>query len=266
MIIDFHTHSFAPKVAERAVSAIEKSSGYTPYTRGLVDQLENRMDEWGVDRACVLPIATKPTQQRVINDWAAELKNSSSRMIPFGTVHPEADDLGDELQRIKELGLYGVKLHPDYQRFMADDPVLDEMYGLIEETGLPVILHAGWDCYSPNLIHCSPERARKLKLRHPKLKLVLAHLGGNDQWEQVRDLLAGLDGELYFDTSFTAKCPDALMTEIIKKHGSDRILFGSDCPWESAAKMAEKLLRLDITDNDRDRIFGLNAERLLSLA
>ena len=91
------------------------------------------------------------------------------------------------------------------------------------------------------------------------------HLGGNDLWESVLENLAGLDGELYFDTSYTGKCSDRLMTQIIKKHGAERILFGSDCPWESAAKMAEKLLRLKLTDRERELIMGINAERLLGL-
>ena len=265
MIIDFHTHSFSPKVAERAVNAIQTESGRMPYTRGLVEQLETRMDEWGVDMACVLPIATKPSQQIVINDWAAKLPETHPRLIPFGTVHPDAEDIEEELARITELGLYGIKLHPDYQHFMVDDPYLDEMYELIADTGLPLVLHAGWDCYSPNLVHCPPERSLKLIKRHPRLKLVLAHLGGNDRWEQVLELLAGLDGELYFDTSFTDNCPDELMTAIIRKHGAERILFGSDCPWESALRMAEKILRLDITDGEREKIFGLNAAELLGI-
>ena len=55
------------------------------------------------------------------------------------------------------------------------------------------------------------------------------------------------------------------MRDIIRKHGAERILFGSDCPWESAAKMAEKLLRLGLTDGEREQIMGKNAERLLGI-
>ena len=263
MIIDFHVHAFHAKVAEKAVSAIELESGVKPYTRGLVGQLVYRMDEWGIDRACLLSVATKPSQQRVINDWAAGLGND--RIIPFGTLYPTAEDVFEEAERIKKLGLYGIKLHPDDQRFMIDEPSLDGFYSFLEELGLPVIFHAGWDCSSPDLIHCPPERAVKMIKRHPKMKMIFAHLGGNDLWQQVYDVLAGIDGEIYFDTSYTAKCPDGLMTDIIRKHGAERILFGSDCPWESGAKMAEKLLRTGLTNGERELIMGKNAERLLGL-
>lgn len=67
--------------------------------------------------------------------------------------------------------------------------------------------------------------------KHPKLKVVLAHLGANMMWQEVLDILAGVDGEVYFDTAFTTECPDDLMQLIIQKHGADRILFASDCPW-----------------------------------
>ncbi len=265
MIIDFHTHAFSPKIADKAITQLSKESNLEPYTHGLTSQLIARMDEWGIDKSCVLSIATKPEQQRVVNDWAATL-TGESRLIPFGSIHPDAPDCIEEVARIKTLGLSGIKLHPDYQRFMVDDPSLDPMYDAIEESGLPLIIHAGWDWVSPDLIHCSPERAKKLIKRHPDLKLILAHLGGNDQWHLVHEMLAGVDGELYFDTAFTTKCPDRLMEDIISKHGADRIVFGSDCPWESAQLLIEKLLRINISDDDREMILGKNAERLLGIA
>lgn len=265
MIIDFHTHAFNPKIAERAVAKLEEISGLTPYTRGLVDQLTDRFDEWGVDKGVMLSIATKPSQQRIINDWAAEIGRENERIIAFGTVHPDAEDALEEIERIKELGLHGVKLHPDYQSFMADDPKLDDIYELLTEVGLPVIFHAGFDCMSPELIHCPPERALRMIKRHPKMKVVLAHLGGNDMWDEVCDLLAGIGGEVYFDTSFTAACPDGLMKSIIEKHGFERILLGSDCPWESTQKMIEKLMRLGLPDDAFKAILGGNAQRLLGL-
>ena len=265
MMIDFHTHAFNPKIAERAMAQLEVNAGYPPLTRGRTEQLIDRMDEWGVDMSVVLSIATKPTQQTVVNNWAAKMDREEKRLIGFGSVHPDADDCCEEAERIKELGLHGIKLHPDYQRFMVDDPRIDELYECISELGLPVIFHAGLDPVSPELVHCPPERILKLMRRFPKLRVVLAHLGGNEQWQEVYDVLAGIGGELYFDTSLTTRCPDELMLSIIRKHGSERILFGSDCPWESAALIAEKLLRIDLTDDERDRIFGANAARLLGM-
>ena len=263
MVIDFHVHAFNPKIAEKAIGNLEKMSGLVPFTRGSIEQTVERFDEWGVDKGVLLTVATKPSQQKIINDWSKE--QDGGRFISFGGIHPDAEDALVELDRIKAMGLHGVKLHPDFQSFFADDEKLDDIYSKIESLGLPLVLHSGYDFSSPELYHCTPERALNVIKKHPHLKLVLAHLGGNACWDKVYDLLAGIDGEIYFDTGYTTNCPDEMMEKIIKKHGADRILFGSDCPWDSAFLIKEKIRRLNISASDKDKILGENAARLLNL-
>lgn len=263
MVIDFHVHAFNPKIAEKAVGKLAEIAKIPPYTYGLVEQTIKRFDEWGVDKGVLLPVATKPSQHRVLNDWAVQ--QNGGRFISFGGVHPLGEDAIDELTNIKNAGLHGVKLHPDYQGYMVDDKRLEPVYDEIERLGLPVVFHAGFDCISPDLIHCPPERSVKVCNSHKKMKIVLAHLGGNQMWQEVYDILAGNDAELYFDTSFSMDCPNELMEKIINKHGADRILFASDCPWESGAKIKEKILSLKISDDKKEDILGNNALRLLGM-
>ena len=71
MLIDFHVHAFAEKIASRAMEQIAAQAELIPETDGTVAGLRRRLKEWGVDRCVILPIATKPTQQTIINDWAA---------------------------------------------------------------------------------------------------------------------------------------------------------------------------------------------------
>lgn len=264
MVIDFHVHAFNPKIAEKAISVLEQRAQIVPYTRGLIEQTVDRMDEWGIDKSVMLPIATKPSQQTVINDWAAQ--QDSDRIISFGSVHPDAEDAAEELERIKQLGLHGVKLHPDYQGFFINEKRLDPLFDTLERAELPVVFHSGFDVVSPDIIHCTAEAALEMIKRHKHLKAVFAHLGCNECWQDVYDLLAGIDGEVYFDTAFTSrKCPDDMMQRIICKHGADRILFASDMPWDSPALIREKILGLNISDDAKEKILGLNAQRLLGL-
>ncbi len=256
-----HVHAFNEKIAAKAIEALSGYSLLSPLTDGtLVDTLK-KLDSWGVDKAAILSIATKPTQQRIINSWAESIK--SERLLPFGSIHPDADDWADELVKIKNAGLYGIKLHPDYQGFKIDEDRLMPIYQMCAELSLPVLLHSGFDYYSPNEIHCTPQRALNVIKRVGGLKLILAHLGANCMWQQVCDTLAGVDGEVYFDTSFTLECPDELMEKIILKHGAERVLFASDCPWASSADIVRKIDRLHLTDDMKEKIFHLNAERLL---
>ncbi len=264
MIIDFHVHAFNPKIAEKAITVLAQRCGITPYTRGLVEQTVECMDKWGVDKSVLLSIATKPGQQTVINDWAQQ--QEGDRFIPFGSVHPDAQDAVEEVFRIKQRGLHGIKLHPDYQDFMVDDPKVDPVLDAAKQADLPVIFHSGFDVLSPDLIHCMAGPALKMIKRHKGLKIILAHLGCNDHWQDVYDILAGVDGEVYFDTAFTSwRCPDDIMTKIIRKHGADRILFGSDMPWDRPDRIRDKILGLRISDDDKEKILGINAQRLLGL-
>lgn len=266
LTIDIHIHCFNPKIAERAICLLEQTAGITPHTRGLTEQTIERFDEWGVDKGVILPIATKPSQQRLLNDWVAEQQRTSGRFLGFGAIHPDAEDAFDELDKIVELGLHGVKLHPDYQGFLVEEKRLDPLYEEIERRGLPVIFHAGYDCMSPDLIHCSVQGALEMISRHPHMKMIFAHMGGNYRWEEVYDSLAGVDGEVYFDTAFTSRgLSDELMEKIIKKHGADRIIFGSDCPWDSSLEIKNKILRLKLSDDEKENILGGNALKLLGL-
>ena len=263
LLIDLHVHAFNEKIESKALAVLVGNSGVAPLTDATLDDTIKNLDEWGVDKAAVLSIATKPSQQGIINSWAAKIK--SERVLPFGSVHPDADDWYDELVKIKQAGLYGIKLHPDYQGFKLDDDKMFPVYEACRELNLPVLFHSGFDYYSPDEIHCTPKRAIKVASRVKGLKMILAHLGANRMWEQVYDELAGIGGEVYFDPAFTLDCPDELMEKIILKHGADRILFASDCPWASSKEIAVKIERLKFSDDMKEKIFHINAERLLGL-
>lgn len=264
MKIDFHIHAFNEKIAEKAISQLEKTSGLTAETRGLISQTVDKLSEWGMDYGVLLPIATKPSQQTIINDWAFE--QNKGKIISFGSVHPDAEDAFSELERIKSMGLKGVKLHPDYQGFEIDEERLFPLYRKIAELGLICVFHTGWDCYSPDHVHAAPEMSLRAHKAVPELTMVLAHLGGNQRWDEVEEVLAGAEGSLYFDTSMLAGyIRDEQAYRIIKKHGADRILLGSDCPWSTAAASAELIGRLPLSDEEKELIFHKNAERLLGL-
>ena len=136
MFIDSHIHAFADSIAERAVKKLEETANIKGYTNGTIKGADELMAKCGVDYGVLLPVATKPTQQTTINNWAKE--EYKGRFISFGTVHPFADDACDELDRIKSLGLKGVKLHNDYQGVFIFDECCKPIYKRCEELGLPV--------------------------------------------------------------------------------------------------------------------------------
>lgn len=267
--IDFHTHSFNEKIAERAISSLEVTSGYKAYTNGTLDDTRVKLGNLGIDKAVMLAVATKPSQQKIINDWAAAVQDDM--FISFGSVHPDADDLCEEIDRIKSLGLHGIKVHNDYAGIFVDDDRMIKLFKKCAEVGLPVIIHGGYDPLSPDLIHAYPEATARAFDAVPDMTLIVAHLGGMYCWDDTEKYLAGKAGNLYFDVSVInraieeGKLEYSQLERIIRKHGVERILYGSDCPWDCPSKEIEMINRLNLTDGEKEMIFHKNAERLLGL-
>lgn len=126
MYIDFHIHAYADEIADRAVQKLKDTANCNVYTNGRIDDTRQKLKAWGIDYGVLLPVATKPTQQTTINNWANEQNHGN--IISFGTVHPDSEELCSELERISSLGLHGVKLHPDYQGHFMFEPCMQRIY------------------------------------------------------------------------------------------------------------------------------------------
>lgn len=262
MIIDFHVHAFTDDLAKRAIDSLKNTARVVNYTDGTVSDLAHKLEQWGIDKGVLLPIATKPKHQRVINDWVSGLKKS--RIIPFGTIHPDCEDKLEELQRLHTLGIKGIKIHPDYQNVMVDDKRLLPVYDLCSQLGMIVVLHAGFDPVSPDLVHAPPHLSAKVVQMFPGLNLVLAHMGGTFMWKEAEEYLVGSGA--YLDTAFCAgELPKEQLTRMIEKHGADQVLMASDCPWHSSASEVEMIESLPIGDKQKEQIFSGNARRLLKI-
>lgn len=272
MYIDFHTHAFADAIAEKAISKLENTlieAGFgrdvPAATRGTVSGILEKLPMWQVDQAVILPIATKPSQQTTINNWAKDVQEANGGTLwCFGSVHPDAEDAFAELERIKSLGLRGVKLHPDYQGFFADEERLFPLYRKCAELGLPVVLHAGLDAMSLDCVHCTPRMGAAVLDTVPELTLILAHLGGNGLWDDVEKYLVGRN--VYLDTAYIeGNISDEQALRIFRNHGAERILFASDCPWHPSCREKEMLERLPLAHGERELISHINAEKLLNI-
>ncbi len=257
-VIDFHVHAFPDPLAARAVEALEREGGVDARYDGTVAGLRRAMERAGVGTAVVQPVATKPSQVRRINEWAAGL---SDPIVGFGSVHPAAEDPAADVAHAAGLGLRGLKLHPEYQGFAPDDPRLDAMYEAVREAGLVLLFHAGEDIGIPT-VRGTPAAFARLVARRPGLRLVLAHMGGFGMWDEVEDLLVGSD--VHLDTSYTlGHLETDRFVSLVRAHGPERVLFGSDGPWTDMGEELARLRASGLTAGELSAVESENASRLL---
>ncbi len=270
MVIDFHTHLFPDKIAGRAIEKLTEGIFRTqgahvlpPQTDGTRTGLLSSMEKSGVDLSVILPIATSPTQHTTINTFAKEITDNK-KIISFGSIHPMQEDWEEALEHIAELKLPGIKMHPEFQDFYVDEPIILDIVKKCEKLNLLVLFHSGADMGYHPPVHCTPQRLRTVLDKTGCTNIIAAHLGAFLMWEDVDKYLIGTS--VMMDTSMTNSFLDKeKCTDMIKRHGADKVLFGSDSPWQGQRAALDYLLSLNISDEEKELITHKNAERLLSL-
>lgn len=269
MIIDFHTHIFPDKIAKRTIEVLEENIYKTDGVRqhavldGTLAGLKQSMQDNSIDLSVIMPIATTTTQSNSINSFAASISGTDG-IISFGSMHPMQGDLCETLENIKEQGLLGIKLHPEYQGVYIDSPECIRVLQKCEQLGLLVTLHTGSDIGIAPPVHCTPERLKNALSEVDGSNIIAAHMGGWRMWDDVEKYLVGTNINL--DTSF---CVGYLHTEqflrILKNHKTSKIIHATDSPWEKQGVCAEFIKSLPLSDLEKDNILSSNAKKLLNL-
>lgn len=260
LIADAHTHIFPSKIAEKAVASIGSFYHIPMCHRGSPEALLASGSRIGVRKYLVCSTATRPGQVTSINDFIHEACLAHPEFVGLATLHPDYEDIEGEIQRVKELGLHGIKLHPDFQQFNIDDPAAIHMYRLLARAGLPVLFHTGDNRYD----YSAPTRLVRVAREIPELTCIAAHFGGYSRWQDC-DLYKDCPN-VWFDTSsslFTLPAERAM--ELIEELGEDRFLFGTDFPMWDHEEELERFLRLPLTEAQRVKIFGGNFQRLFGV-
>lgn len=270
MIIDFHTHIFPEKIAKRTIEQLEENIRRTGIREGTavieatLDALKESMSRNGIDCSLVLPIATRVTQSETINEFAAKI-NGHDGIFSFGSLHPMQEGWEETLEKIKELGLLGIKLHPEYQQCDADGKETLRILEKCEKLGLYTVFHAGNDVGVLPPRHCTPRQLKNTLDYVKGDKIIAAHLGGWTMWDEVEEYLVGTP--IMLDTAFVKDFIDKeQLIRIINNHGSDKILFATDSPWEHQGESAAFFKDLEISDDKKEDILYKNAKKILKLS
>ncbi len=262
MVIDFHVHLFPDKLAERAMSELTARANVVAHSNGTVADTRASMKNDGVDISVIQNIATNAHQMHNVNLFAIELDKEPD-FVSFGSVHHEGD-WQYELDMLSDSGIKGIKLHPDYQKFYINDPKMQPIYEGILKRNFVLMFHAGLDIGYPDPIHCTPQRAAETLGLFRGEKVVFAHSGGFDMWEDVKKYLISED--IYIDTSMTnGYLEKDKHEELYRAHNENKILFATDFPWSGFKEEIAAIRALNMSEEWKEKVLHKNAERLLGL-
>lgn len=282
MIIDFHTHTFPASIAERTLRSLSRNSGTAYHTDGTAEGLLSSMEKSGIDFSINLPVATSAKQVASLNSHIREdfdhLK--AKGIISFGAMHPGCENYREELKELAACGVPGIKLHPAYQGTDISDIGNMRILDCASELGLAVTVHAGVDIGLYDRNYASVSGILKVLKEVEPAKLVLAHMGNWDCWDEVESDLAG--APVFMDASFSVGpvtlnpeveqnpyssvvLPDEQFLRIARKHGISRILFATDSPWQEQSIYVERFRSIGLTEQEQEMFFFGNAARLLGM-
>jgi len=209
---------------------------------------------------------------RAANRWLVDALDTIPRLTPYVGVDPWALSPEQNVEHLREMverGARGIKLHPVAQRFEPNDPRMHAVYEACEEQGLVVLSHTG--SAKGAEAFAEPEAFAGMLARHPRLKVILAHLGGGS-WHQTLALARAFP-EVAFDlceiiewTGAPGAPTNEDLARMIQEIGPRRVMLGTDFPWYDLDRTVELVMELPLLSaREKEEILGANAVRILNL-
>jgi predicted TIM-barrel fold metal-dependent hydrolase len=261
VIIDAHCHVWPDHIAAQVLAA--RPSNLDPVHDGTIGGLRRTMDAAGIDHAMCLGVAAIARTVERTNEFIGAVDRE--RFTPFGTVHPDLP-IEQNLKSLRDNGIRGVKLHPLFQELsLADSRVIELLHGLAAD-GVTVITHAGAGGSAEANERGTPVALRAALDAVPELRLIACHFGGYHQLDEAEELIVG--SRAYLETSWPPRLGDleqARIRSLIRRHGVDRVVFGSDWPMADPAAEIASVRALGLDPREVDAILGNTLAAILGL-
>ena len=261
-IINAHCHIYPEKIASKAVIGIRDFYDLDMSLDGTVNDLIKDGNKVGATHYLIHSVATTPKQVKSINEFiSSEVKKHPDLFTGFGTLHPESNDIEGDFEYLLDLGLKGVKLHPDFQKFSLNSDEAFKIGEIVSKKDVPMLIHCGDFRYN----YSNPEQLKPFLEEFPNLTVIGAHFAGWSVWKKATEELAGTPN-LYVDLSSSLYAlPSDVAVDLIQSYGADKVLWGTDYPmWDSVSEM-EYFNKLDLSSDERSKILYENAHKLLKL-
>jgi predicted TIM-barrel fold metal-dependent hydrolase len=274
-IIDVHTHFMPEQVLRKVWDYFDSNSlvlldrAWPVHYRDEERVRLKTLRSFGVRAFTSLVYPHKSGMAAWLNNWASEFAASTPDCVHTATFYPEpcaASDVGAAIQR----GARIFKVHIQVGGFHPCDHLLDEVWGMLQDAVIPVLIHCG----SGPIIggeFTGPEPIAALLERFPRLCLIIAHMG-LPEYSAFLNLAQAypnvrLDTTMIFTDFFEADTPFPISERRRLRDFGDRILFGSDFPNipHPYGHALFALERLDLGDTWLQQVCYRNAARLFEI-
>ena len=269
--IDAHVHLFPERLAVAVQRTLMDETGWEFESPTDRDSMEATLAEAGVERYVALPYVHEPGGARSLNAWLTEQAVDSGSLIPFATVHPDDEGVGDIVRDAFEAGARGLKFHCPVQRCAPADSRIEPALEAAVEYDRPVTYHGGNAPMFEDSPYVGADRFAEVVESYPKLRVNCAHMGTYEVSAFIK--MAREHDTVYLDTTFAmsteaeetmgfdpSTVADATLVEL-----SDSIMYGSDfpnIPYPYRAERAELLGRDLPADTYRDIFYRTATEFL----
>ena len=259
-IIDFHVHIYPDKIADRAVKSVGDFYNLDMDGTGTAEKVLADNKRLGVKASVVHSVAVSASRVEAINDYIASECKAHKEFYGFGTMHADFDNKIEETKRFLDLGLKGVKIHPDTQLFNMDDERMFELYDFLQQTKTPILIHTGDYRYD----YSHPRRLKNILKQFPDLVAIGAHFGGWSVFDLAVEYLK--DVNCYLDTSSSFPMIGLKRAkELIRIYGADRMVYGTDFPMWDLEKSLNDFMDLKLTEDENKLILCENAKKILKI-
>lgn len=262
MIVDCHMHVWPDHIADAMQS--QTPAGMPLRFNGKLSGLLESMDDAGIDMGLALGVGIKASTVARTNEFIGSVPRD--RLVPMGTVHPDLS-VDENLKSLLDNGIVGVKLHPLFQALSLDDPRVHDILAGLSELGMPVVTHVGAGQDEEANRRGAPVLLRRLADSLPDLRLIACHYGGYHRLDEAEQHVVG--SSVTLETSWPptmAELEPERVVRLIRMHGADRVVFGSDWPMADPAAEIAAIRNLGLTKEEEDGILGDNLARLLGIA
>lgn len=259
-IIDMHVHIYPTTLARRAMAVAGREQDDFEKLP-VKENLWKRMEEAGVALSVVQHVTSKPATQTDVNRFAREIERNN--VISFGGLHPDCENVIEEIEKLEDMRMAGVKFHPPFQKVDISDERHIPMWKHINHLGFPVLIHCG-HARGVGEFDLFPSGVAKFIKYLSDVPVVLAHMGGRSGNPEEERILFQFPENVYVDTTMSAERQDpADFERLVSAMGPDRVVFGSDFPYGTQKAAIAFIKNSSFSEAEKAMMLGGNARKIL---